>query len=403
MEGVIGCTRSPDERLEVTTPAMPQAGPSGKQARAARLTRWSGTLGIEKNCAQVIPIGANGSRWRPSGNAPVDQWQRIDVMEHRPVSARGSFLGLSADAFLMMAFLHTLYARQGFDEQGSVQFAPEDVPLYLGLPKRWPEAKLISVLKELEDGEYSGVLFNHDGTRERGNLRCVERCHPAGEMYVVHLSPFVAKNLRNDFTAYLDPAMSVEMHRVDALAFRLWLYAEAQNLRRSLFAAKGFSRCIFRERCTDKNRSLSISRLLSLHLRTKTNAIQRTRKAVDVLNKIDAKYEARVKEGASWCVLLKRGDVGKANRTASRAGEPSTELSADASTELPTNLPTELSTGLPTDCLTGLSTETQSTESQFVSLTTSPLRKGWTDSDETTSETDQGDFENHDYTLAVCG
>lgn len=389
----------------MTTPAS-QAGPSGKQARAARLARWSEKLGIEKNCAQLIPIGANGVRWRPSGNAPTERWQCIDNMEYRPVTARGSFLGLSADAFLMMVFLHTLYARQGSDEQGSVRFAPEDVPLHLGLPKRWPQAKLISVLKELEDGEYSGVLFR-PGTHEWGSLRCVERCQLAGELYVVHLSPFVAKNLRDKFTAYLSPDTLLDMRRADALALRLWLYVRAQNLRTSVFAAKGLPRSIFRGRRTDENKSVTVSRLLSLHRRSETKAIQRTRKAVDVLNQIDPRYELRVEKQKSWLVVFKEragtGAAGTCDLSTNLSTNLSTKPSTELSTDLTTGLSTNVSTGLSTDHLTDLSTETHSTESQFVSLTTSPLRNGWTDSDETTSETDQGGLENHDDTLAACG
>lgn len=283
-----------------------------KRVRAQRLSQWTGTLGIEKNCAQVIVSGPHGrGTWKLRVPRP-DVQRTVGTMKHEPVTASNSFLGLSGEAMVALAYLHTKYVLQDMPKGGEVVFAVGDLLTAVGRRMRKGTTVVAGILDELQAGSFQGALSLHTGETVCGELRAMEwyTMHASGVCKVC-LPEIVAENLRNDFTAYLDHDTMLELKRTNPDAMRLWVYAEAQNLKTSVFAKNGLPACIFPQRWTDKNKTLTVDVMLSLTKRSQTKALERIHAAVDCVNTLDEKYELRVELGKSWRLVLKRGDLGK--------------------------------------------------------------------------------------------
>ncbi len=327
-----------------------------KRVRAQRLSQWTGTLGIEKNCAQVIVSGPHGrGTWKPRVPRP-DVQRTVGTMKHEPVTASNSFLGLSGEAMVALAYLHTKYVLQDMPKGGEVVFAVGDLLSAVGRRMRKGTTVVAGILDELQAGSFQGVLSLHTGETVRGELRAIEwyTMHASGVCKVC-LPEIVAENLRNDFTAYLDHDTMLELKRANPDAMRLWVYAEAQNLKTSVFAKNGLPACIFPQRWTDKNKTITVNVMLSLAKGSETKALERIHAAVDCVNTIDERYELRVELGKSWVLVLKRGGLGKCPPNPDGGGEPSTEPSTKRSTEP--------STSINTHPYTTINTETNTTSS----------------------------------------
>jgi hypothetical protein len=298
--------------------AQPEAAPSGHggkggtPTRARHLARYPGALCMEKNCAQVIIMGPRGRpAWRPSAPKPPE-WEWVGIMKHFPVRASNSFRGLSSDAFLALAFQHAKYVHQGAPDSGEVAFTSREMSEALGRDKSLNTTGAARILDELLAGSFEGTVSRYDGETTRGTLRLIQWFEVFSDgLCRVCLSDLVAANLRNDFSAYLDRGTMLELKRKDSLAMRIWVYAEAQNLKNSAFAKRGFPLCIFRQPYTDRNRTLTVSEMLSLAKASQTRAVDRIHAAVDCVNATDAKYAMHVDKDKSWRVVFKRGDLGK--------------------------------------------------------------------------------------------
>ena len=305
--------RAPTSDISIEQDAGGRLG--GTPARAQRLTRYSNAWCMEKNCAQVIIMGPGGCpTWRPS--APkLPEWEYVGTMKHFPVRASNSFRGLSSDAFLALAFQHAKYVRQAAPDSGEVAFTTHELSEAIGKRKTLNTTSAARILDELLAGSFEGTLSRYNGEAARGTLTVIQWFEIfADGLCRVCLSDLVAENLRNDFSAYLDRDTMLELNRRDPLAMRTWAYAEAQNLKNSKFARKGLPVCIFRQPYTDRNRTLTVSEMLSLAKVSQTRAVERIHAAVDCVNATDAKYEMHVDKDRSWRVVFKRGDFGTARR-----------------------------------------------------------------------------------------
>lgn len=330
----------------------------GTRVRARRLSRYSSADGLEKNCAQHLILGPAGCRtWSHDAS---DVTKVVGTMKYKPVTAANSFLGLSADAFAALAFLHTRYVLQDMPETGVVEFSTRDL---LGAVGRTAcsdadcPPEVVELMDELLNGSFFGILSRYNGELVRGELKGIESyaISDSGVCEVV-LPAFVAENLQHDFTAYLDHDTLLELKRANPDAMRLWIYAEAQNLKNSKFAKDGLPACIFRQRYTDKNRTLTIEELLSLPKGNQTKALEQVHDAVDQANTTDPRYEMRVELGRSWLVVFKRGDLGKPRRTIVGASAPSTKPSTAGPTSSSTTSTSNTSPSTSPNPSTGTAT-----------------------------------------------
>ena len=281
--------------------------PSGRREPTHRLQRYTRAVGLEKNCAQVLILGAEGDPWPRSGGDACDEIG-IGVMKHRPAVASGSFRGLSADAFAALAYIHATAVRQRSFLDGHVTFLRADLLAATGQDPA--HADPLPILDELLEGSFHGLLAVASGERLWGELRGIEG-YDIGRNGVCRatIPEFVCANLAEEFVAFLDLFALLALKLQDPIALRLWLYAEAQNLKRSRFARSGLPRCVFREPYTDKNEALPLSTILSLP-DDQDEALARLHAAVDVVNEVDPQYALFVEIGKSPLVVFKRADVG---------------------------------------------------------------------------------------------
>ena len=317
-----------------------------KRKDAARLGQYTDVLGLEKNCANLLILGPRGKGVWKGADDERPTSQVVGKMKHKPVTATGSFLGLSADAFLALAYVQTTFAKQGFPKDNIARVTEADLLSAMGRQGRRPPDFAKTILEELEYGAFDGLVCRQDHLGEE-QLRCIKQVsrHHSG-VWLVMLSELVTDNLRLDFTAYLDPGLALRLRRSDPLAFRIWLYAEAQNLTRSKFAAKGLTHCIFETSYTDKNQSLSIGRLLSLPEKRVASTVARITKAAATVNSLDQRYALEVREDRSWLLVFRRCDL-----------KPSTTLST-----LSTTLSSDLSNECSTTASSGNASRTESDE-----------------------------------------
>ncbi len=303
-----------------------------KLSDAQRLKRWTGTLGLEKNCANLLRLGPNGKA------APFDNDQlsgtAIGTMLRRPVTARGSLIGLSADQLLCVSIIQTLFVQQD-GEGGCCHVSDSQILEGIGYRHRNGGEYVLKLLEPLAHGELQGYVRDAEGRLVWSCFKVIDHFNHSPrtpDTWMITIPPGIADNLRHDFTAYFDRDLALALKRADPLAFRLWLYAEAQNLKTGKFAPKGLPLCIFPERVTEKNHSLQPSELLSLDPKRHSRAIQRITKAVSTINSVDSKYAIEVREDKSWVIVFRRQDI-----------EPSTDCSTDCTTDLSTHCTSDLS------------------------------------------------------------
>lgn len=280
-----------------------------KNERALRLGDWVDTLALEKNCAQVILSGPEGGAvW--GAKAPCSDTTRVvGKMKHKPVKATNSFLGLSADGFVALAFLHTMYMRQEGPDSREVVITLEDLAVAVGMESHATEpARLL--LEELLSGSFTGYLSSHDGTHAWRKLRALEWYALDQETGVctVRLPDIVAENLREDFVVYLTHETLLELKRQDPYAVRIWAFARAQNLTAPRVKWRGMAYCVFATRYTAKNWTHTWDALLPLAER-ETEALERLEVAVQAVNSNDSRYALHIEKGESWLLKMRRVDV----------------------------------------------------------------------------------------------
>lgn len=313
-----------------------------KRGAAKRLGTYTGVLGLEKNCAQLLLLGANGrsvNRTTASPNHLV-----VGQMKHQPVVARGTFAGLSSDALVALAFLHTKFVQQGSVDSNRVRFADGELVKAIGRKDAKAEKRTVGVLEELREGAFDGLVAHHGGERRWGTLEALSSFSRAidGVRHVV-LPDLVADNLRHDFAGYMDHGVMLALKREDPLALRLWVLAEAQNLKYGLFARKGLPRCIFAEDSPSKNESLALAELLSLRKRPRSWVIQRVTRAVLAVNSYDPKYAIEVREDRSWVIVFRRRDLGDVYDPSTIS---STTLSPSTSIDIPNGASSDIANDL---------------------------------------------------------
>jgi len=137
----------------------------------------------------------------------------------------------------------------------------------------------------------------------------------------------------------------------------------------SLFAKEGLPMCIFPQRWTDKNRTLTVNMMLSMAKWNELKVLKRIHAAVDCVNARDPQYAMHVEMDKSWCLVLKRGDLANPPDNLEKGGEPSTGLSASLSAESSTSPSSCLSPILDTEGTTTPSTTLSAGDSTSLSAT----------------------------------